>query len=112
MVTNKNIGLCIVLTFVTCGLYGLYWFITLTDDSLAVSGNSGNSGIISLVLTFVTCGLYMFYWYYKLGENVDTMNHNRGVPSSNTGIIYILLAVFGLGIISYCMAQDKINQCL
>ena len=32
MVQQKNIALCIVLSLVTCGIYGIYWFITLVND--------------------------------------------------------------------------------
>lgn len=31
-IEQRNIGLCIVLSIVTCGIYGIYWFIKLTDE--------------------------------------------------------------------------------
>lgn len=36
--THRSIGLSIVLTIITCGIYGIYWFITLTNDSNVASG--------------------------------------------------------------------------
>ena len=38
--THRSIGLIIVLTIITCGIYGIYWFITLTNDSNVASGLS------------------------------------------------------------------------
>ena len=32
MIKQRNIGICILLSIVTCGIYGLYWFVVLTDD--------------------------------------------------------------------------------
>lgn len=30
MIKQRNIGICILLSIVTCGIYGLYWFVVLT----------------------------------------------------------------------------------
>ena len=32
MATNRNIALCIIFSLLTCGIYGLYWFVKLTDE--------------------------------------------------------------------------------
>ena len=28
---TRNIVTCILLSFITCGIYGIYWFIVMTD---------------------------------------------------------------------------------
>lgn len=33
MIKQRNIGICILLSIVTCGIYGLYWFVVLTASS-------------------------------------------------------------------------------
>ena len=33
----RSIALCIVLSIITCGLYGIYWFVCATDDTNEVS---------------------------------------------------------------------------
>lgn len=38
MIKQRNIGICILLSIVTCGIYGLYWFVVLTDDINQESG--------------------------------------------------------------------------
>ena len=32
MIERRNIAVCIVLTLVTCGIYGIYWIVCLTND--------------------------------------------------------------------------------
>ena len=111
MVQNRNIAMNIVLSLVTCGIYGLYWFITLTDDTNTVSGETnGTSGITALLLTIVTCGIYGWYWAYKQGEKMDRACATRGIAASNSSVLYLLLFIFGLGIIAYAIMQDKLNQ--
>ena len=45
MIERRNIAVCIVLTLVTCGIYGIYWIVCLTNDVNTVSGDvNGTSG--------------------------------------------------------------------
>ena len=39
MIERRNIAVCIVLTLVTCGIYGIYWIVCLTNDVNTVSGD-------------------------------------------------------------------------
>ena len=35
---QRNIVVCILLSLVTCGIYGIYWMIVLNDETNALSG--------------------------------------------------------------------------
>ena len=109
MVKEKNLALCIILSLVTCGIYGLYWFVTLTDDTNTISGEPGTSGVMAVVLTIITCGIYGLYWAYKCGEKIDKAHQNRGEAASNGGVLYLILFIFG-GIIAYALIQNEINK--
>jgi hypothetical protein len=105
MVKNRSIVTALILTIVTCGIYGIYWMAALQNESLAAAKEEGTSGAMAVVLTIVTCGIYGFYWAYKLGERIDRIN-----GSQNSGVIYLILQFFGLGIVAYCLAQDGLNK--
>ncbi len=108
---ERNIVTAIVLSFVTCGIYGLYWFICLTDDTNKLSGDpNATSGGMSVLLTLVTCGIYGFYWAYKRGEILDNFNIQRGLPQSSNAVLYLILSVCGLWIIDYCLMQNELNK--
>lgn len=109
MVQQKNIALCIILSLVTCGIYGIYWFVTLTDDTNTISGEQGTSGVVAFLLTLVTCGIYGLYWAYKCGEKIDAAHQNRGEATSNGGVLYLILYIFG-GIIAYALIQNEVNK--
>ena len=111
MIERRNIAVCIVLTLVTCGIYGIYWIVCLTNDVNTVSGDvNGTSGGMVVLLTIVTCGIYGIYWAYKQGENLDFTKNNRGIPSSNSGVLYLILQIFGFGIIAYALMQNELNK--
>ena len=110
MIKQRSIATCIILSLVTCGIYGLVWFISLTDDTNQLTGAPYASGGKALLYTLLTCGIYGFFWVYKLGEKVDNMKQKMGKPASNSAVLYLVLTLFGLGIVAYCLAQSEINE--
>ena len=107
MATNRNIALCIIFSLLTCGIYGLYWFVKLTDELNYNAQTKTAGGGTALVYTIITFGIYGFYWFYMQGKKVDEINGNA---NGSTGMVYIILAIFGLGIIPYCLMQNEINK--
>ena len=110
---KRNIALCIVLSLVTCGIYAIYWMIVLANDTNAASGHpqDGTSGGMVFLLSLVTCGIYGFYWAYKQGEKINEAKAMRNMPAdSNSGILYLILELFGLGIVAYALMQSELNK--
>lgn len=110
MIEKRNIAVCIILSIVTCGIYGIYWFIKLNDDTNTASNTFGTSGGMVFLLTLITCGIYGIYWAYKQGEKIDAAKNSRGIPSSNSGILYLILTIFGLSIVAWALMQSELNQ--
>ena len=112
----RNIAVCIVLSIVTCGIYGLYWIAKLNDDTNAVSQEPNpTSGGMVVLLTIVTCGIYGFYWTYKQGEKLDRAYSMRGMPTGNRATLYLILmiATYFVGftsIVAYALMQDSLNK--
>ena len=107
---KKSIGLCIVLSLVTCGIYGIYWFVTLTDDTNATLGREDTSGGMSFLFTIVTCGIYGLYWAYKMGEKVDELKKRRGLEAGQSGILFLVLNLIGLGLIAFALIESELND--
>ena len=110
MVKERNIVVCIILSLLTCGLYGIYWFISLTNDTNKVANVSDTSGGLAFVFTLLTCGIYGWYWAYKLGQKLDIAASNNGRPVNNHSILFLILTALCLGIVVYCIAQSEIND--
>ena len=109
MIKERSIVLYIILSIVTCGIFGLYWFVCITEDTNAAADAAGTSGGLALLFTIITCGIYGFYWAYKCGEKLDIAKEKRGMPAGNGGILYLLLFIFG-GIIAYALIQSELNK--
>ena len=106
-IKNRSIPMCVILSIVTVGIYGIYWFIMITNESNALAPNNATtSGGKAFLLTIVTIGIYSIYWNYKLGAKVDEMKGTE----SNTAILYLIIGLVGFSIINCCLAQSEINK--
>lgn len=107
---QRSVGLSIVLSIVTCGIYAIYWFITLTNDVREASKDETMpSGGIAFLLTLVTCGIYGIYWAYRMGKGVALARKNVGMPEADNSILYLILQIFGFAIINYALIQNELN---
>lgn len=110
-VTNRNIGLAIVLSLVTCGIYGLIWMIYINDDVNRISDNTDEpSGGLVLLFTILTCGIYGVYWGYQMGKKLFETGKKYDINISDNSIVYIILPLVGLGIVNYCLMQNDLNK--
>ena len=112
VVENRNIGVAILLSIVTCGIYGIIWFINLVDDvnNVCKDENSNQSGGVVFLLTLVTCGIYGIIWFYQAGKRLYEAGKKYGVEISDNSTIYLILGIFALSIVNYCLVQADLNK--
>ena len=110
LIKNRNIAMQVILSILTCGIYGLYWFITMTDESNVLSDEKTASGGMAVLLTLVTCGIYSFYWNYKMGQKLYVAGKMYGLDIADNSVLYLILSIFGLGIVSECLIQNDLNR--
>lgn len=110
MIKERNVVVQILLSLITCGIYGIYWFVTLTDDAARKAEDPNFSGVKSFLFTLITCGIYGWYWYYKMGKTMYTAGQKNGVELADNSVIYLILGIFGLGIVNYCIIQSDLNK--
>lgn len=109
--TKRSIVTAILLSIVTCGIYGLYWLVCITNEANQASGDTNaTSGGMVILFTLLTCGIYSYYWAYKMGERMATAGQRYGKPIENRSILYLILSLLGLGIVNYCLIQDDLNK--
>lgn len=108
---KRSIGLSIFLSIITCGIYGLYWFVVMTNETNTLAGKPDTSGGVCVLLNIVTCGIYGIYWSYRMGQKIQEIKTNKNMAvDSNLPILYLILSIFGLQIITYALVQNELNQ--
>ena len=107
---KRDIVMPIVLTFLTCGIYGIYWHFKMMSEVAADLGRTDINPVMEIVLIFVTCGIYAIYLAYKYPKLVTEMQARRGMPINDISTVSILLALFGLIIVGHVIAPDRAEQ--
>ena len=110
MVSERSIGLAIILSLVTFGLYGIYWIYALTNEVGQLSGDPTFTGGKAVLLGIVTCGIYTLFWYYQLGGQIAKAQERKGQTPKDDGLFFLLLGIFGFGIVSMAIAQSNVNK--
>lgn len=110
LVTKRDIAVAIILSLVTCGFYMVYWYIVMTDEINRVSGENATSGGMSFLFFLLTCGIYTIYWFYKKGQQLYEAGRRQGVEVADNAILYLILGLFGLGIVNYALMQNDLNK--
>lgn len=110
VVPNRSVVTSILLTIVTCGIYGIYWMVTLQDDSNLICDDNKTSGITVVLLTLVTCGIYGWVWYYKMGQRLAQAGQKYGIQIADNSVVYLIVGLLGFGIVDYCLMQSDLNK--
>lgn len=110
IITKREIAISIILSIITCGIYSIYWFIAMTDESNTVSGDNSLGGGLAFLLTLLTCGIYSIYWNYKMGKKMYEAGKRYNKEISDNSIIYLVLSLIGFSVVNYCLIQNDLNK--
>ena len=95
---NRDFVLYVILTIITCGIYGLVFLYSMIQDVNTVCDGDGEHtrGLLGLILlSLVTCGIYSFYWYYCLGNRLANNASRYGMSFQENGTTVLLWVVIG-----------------
>ncbi|MBQ9859500.1 MAG: DUF4234 domain-containing protein [Clostridia bacterium] len=104
-IKSRNIVTAVILTIVTCGIYGIYWTICLAREAVSVKDPSDNA-VLEIVLMLFLPFLGFFMCEKKLAEGCA----EKGIAHKDNSVLYLILGLVGLGIVNFCMMQNDLNQ--
>lgn len=109
MVSERSIPLYIVLTIITCGLFSIYWFISMAGDIAKLREKAEPRGVFDYIISVVTCGIYFIFCCYRYAKYIVEIQEKRGLKVND---ISTLSAIFGIlfGIVSLALMQNELNK--
>lgn len=106
---NRSVATVIILTIITCGIYGLYW-LYVTADALEKEGQTGQlAPVVQLILALFLGGIGYIFVGMAADKNLNAIKTKRGLPTSDNQVVYILLGLI-IPIVLIGMIQNDINQ--
>ena len=103
MKTNRSLLVLILLSFLTLGIYPLFFWHGFARDMNIVNANDGKKtrGILArIVFSVLTLGIYDFVWLYSAGERISINSHRYGIHCNTTGSSVLLWYILGSFIIA------------
>lgn len=108
---QRSVPLVIVFSFLTCGIYGIYWVFKTNQDLNDYTGDHSVNPGLAILFSFLTCGLYTLYWWYKMAQlETFAQQKNGKVIVGDNKVLYLVLAIFGLSIVNMAILQSDLNQ--
>lgn len=104
-IKKRNIVTAILLSLVTCGIYGIYWVIMLAKEAVSVKDPADNA-LLEIVLMLFLPFLGIFLVEKKFAEGCAA----KGIPHTDNSILYLILGLVGLGLVGDCMLQNDLNK--
>ena len=108
---RRSIVTSILVTIITCGIYGIYWQFKQMATLNAWLGRNEYSFWLWFFLCILTCGIFGIYYEYKMACGINEVQANKGMyVDQNLPILCVVLALFGVGIASLAIQQYQINK--
>ena len=101
----RNIVTAIILTLVTCGIYGIYWIVCMTREAVSVKDANDNALLEIVLMLFLP-----FVGFMLVEKKFSEGLVEKGVAHQDNSILYLVLGLVGLGIVPMCMIQNDLNQ--
>lgn len=96
-----------MLSIITGRIYAIYWMYLLVKNVRALKQDNSSCTGEMLCLLFVP--FYALYWWYTRGNDVKSLLDARDYHISSTGTLYLVLSIFGLGIVAMAIIQNDFN---
>lgn len=107
-INKRRIGVCILLSIVTLGIYQIYWWYLLVENTRAIKKDDSNCTGEMLCLIFVP--FYSLYWWFTRGKIVKDEFAEHGYSAIGNEIAYLILGIFRLEIVSMAIMQHDFNS--
>lgn len=103
-IKQRNIVTSLILSFITFGIYAIYWTFCLGREAVSVK-ESGDDGMVEGLL----CAIIPIIGFYLAEKKLAEACAAKGIAHEDRSIIYIILGVV-LPIASPCLMQSDLNK--
>ena len=102
---NRGIAKMLILSIVTCGIYGIIWAVNLARDAVHVK-DTNDAGTAEILLTI----FFPFVGFYLAEKKFTEGCQMRGIEHKDNSVLYLVLGLVGLGIVDYVLMQLDLNK--
>ena len=110
MIKNRSIALVIILSLVTCGIYGWYWIYQSLNEMEQETGKTdGMNSTVVLILAILFPPVGYLLYGISANDQLNAVRAMRGVPEVDNKVLYMVLG-FVIPIVLVVLVQNEINK--
>lgn len=96
---NRNIISFFLLSYFTCGIYGIWFCYCWARDINIIchrDGQKTTGAFLFTVFTLLTLGIYPFYWTYRVANRLAGYCMTMGLPCRINGKSTLITSILGI----------------
>jgi hypothetical protein len=99
--TKRSVIAVVLLTVLTCGIYGLYWLLRTKDEMVARGAEIPTGWLLIIPLAH-------FYWQWRWAEGVERVT--RGRMSAVIAFVMTLLGPIGMALVQATFNESSDDE--
>ncbi|QSX06463.1 DUF4234 domain-containing protein [Sedimentibacter sp. zth1] len=107
LLESKDVAVCILLSLVTFGIYFIIWLYSIIKKIKLL--NKDQTDCLGELLLCIFVPFYFVYWFYIRAKELSNVAAKQNIQIKDNGTLYLILTLFGLGIISCSLMQNDLN---
>lgn len=100
---KRSIGVMILLTIITLGIYTIYWQCSFQNQLKKTTGK-GFGGVGHFFMCLITFGIYPIYWNFAAGKRLNELG------ATDQAVLYLILNLIGFGWLNMFLMQSQANK--
>ncbi|MHC4662916.1 MAG: DUF4234 domain-containing protein [Planctomycetota bacterium] len=105
---RMNPVVVLILGFLTCGLYYIYWNIKVAEVLNAVTGKQTISPAIAVIAG--CCVPVNLYFYYLCGQTLEPLGKRIGKENLKDNAVLLIILGFFISPVAAMIMQGHINE--
>ncbi|MHB1483325.1 MAG: DUF4234 domain-containing protein [Saccharofermentanales bacterium] len=106
----RNPVTVVLLSFITCGIYMIYWLFVVSGEINKAVGEERISAPLYFLLGLL-CFPLIFVGMFKMDESIFDIRTRAGLPANKNFILWLVLSLIGIGsIIFLYQVQSQLNE--
>jgi len=115
MIQERSPLTVLLLSFVTCGIYAIYWLFKTSDELRLATQDESINPTTDLLLVLVTCGIWGIYVEYRNSQKIHQIlsQTEPGRKDQSQTILILNIAMYFVGVtglIATYILQEEMNQ--
>ena len=120
--TSRNFIMVILLSFITLGIYGIYFYCTISNDINTIAsrydGRKTMHFLLVFLLSLITFGIAALVWFHKMSGRIGSELRRRSIDytfgASTFWLWYVLGSLIIIGPFVYlyklCLAMNEMSE--